>query len=539
MPDNTHRWTRYLELASLAVGIGLRLGRYLEPRPLWIDEVFIALNVLPRSPLDFLRPLDHNQISPLGFLVGEWVMTRVAGGGEHALRFLPLVASVVALIAFARFVRRTLEPRTALLATALAALSPLLIIYAGEVKSYAFDWLFVVLLMNATLSLAERTTPAAFIRWSVTAGLAALMSTAAPFFVAGCAFSLLAVPTIRRSAREWLRLAVAVAPAAILFGAQLLTTYSSDVTRPEMKSFWASHLLDPRLPDAVVQAAQLSRLFVLEILFGDRNVDVLPPKSMTIIMLISAVGVFALARRSVLLVLMVVAPATLAVVASLLQVWPLTARLLLFAAPLVVVALAAGLAALTRLLPSRSGEVAFAGLSVLLVVACSAGLWREWPASRWYVDVPDALRGIRRDVGTNATVYLSTDMVHACQYYLGWHPDRDELGADTTMTDCALRGTTTLSGNWPLFSYPAGKPPFIRPEWLEQEGSRILAAAPEKVWLLLGRIVQLNDSLPAWLERQGLRRVGERQERTFLLIEYSKGAGRVGSDHAARRPVIR
>ena len=104
---------------------------------------------------------------------------------------------------------------------------------------------------------------------------------------------------------------------------------------------------------------------------------------MTIIMLISAVGVFALARRSVLPVLLVVAPAILAVVASLLQVWPLTARLLLFAAPLVFVALAAGLAALTRLLPSRSGEVAFAGLSVLLVVACSAGLQREWPASRW------------------------------------------------------------------------------------------------------------------------------------------------------------
>jgi len=525
MPDNTNRWTRYLELASLAVGIGLRVGRYLEPRPLWIDEVFIALNVLPRSPLDFLRPLDHNQISPLGFLVGEWLVTRVAGAGEHALRFLPLVASVVALIAFARFVRRTLEPRTALLATALAALSPLLIIYAGEVKSYAFDWLFVVLLMNVTLTLAESTTPAAWIRWSVTAGLAALMSTAAPIFVAGCAFSLLAVPEIRRSAREWLRLAVAVAPAAILYGVQLLTTYSSDVTGPEMKLFWASHMLDPRLPDAVVQAAQLSRLFILEVLFGDRNIDVLPPKSMTIIMLISAVGVLALARRSVLLVLMVVAPATLAVVASLLQVWPLTARLLLFAAPLVFVALAAGMAALTRLLPSRPGEVAFAGLSVLLVVVCSAGLRREWPASRWFVAVPDALRPVRRDIGTNATVYFSTDIVHACQYYLGWHPDREELGADTTRTDCALLGTTTLSGSWPLFSYPAGKPPFIRPEWLDQEGSRVLAAAPEKVWLLLGRIVQLNDSLPAWLERRGLRRVGERQERTFLLIEYSKGPG--------------
>jgi len=523
MPGNTNRWMRQLELASLAVGIGLRLARYLEPRPLWIDEVFIALNVLPGSPLEFLRPLEHSQISPLGFLTGEWLMTRMAGAGEHALRFLPMVASVIALIAFSRFVRRTLEPRTALLATTLAALSPLLITYAGEVKSYAFDWLFAVLLMNATLSLAESATTRAWIRWSVIAALAALLSTPAPFIVAGCALSLLAVPAIRRSVREWLRLAGAAAPAAILFGVQVFTTYSNDYTRKAMGSYWAGQLLDPRLPDAVVQAARLSRSFVIETLFGDRVVGMLPSKSMTIIMLLAAVGVFALARRSVLVALMVLAPAALAAAASVLQVWPLTPRLLLFAAPLVFIALAAGVAALTRLLPSRAGDVAFAGLSLLFVAAGTAGMRWEWTENHWYVTVPDALRAVRHDVGTTATVYVSSDIVPACKYYLGWHPDRREFGADTSINDCALQGTTTLSGTWPSFFRPTpGKPTVVRNEWLEQEGPRIVAATPDKLWMLIAHSRQLRDSLPAWLERQGLRRVSEHQDRTMVRIKYAK-----------------
>ena len=524
MHANTNRWMRPLELASLAVGIGLRLARYLEPRPLWIDEVFIALNVLPRNPLEFLRPLEHSQISPLGFLAGEWLVTRIGGAGEHALRFLPMVASVVALIAFSRFARRTLEPRTALFATAMAALSPLLITYAGEVKSYAFDWLFAVLLMNATLNLAENRTPRAWIQWSVTAALAALLSTPAPFIVAGCAFSLLAVPAIRKTAREWLRLAAAVAPAAILFVVQVFTTYSDDYTRKAMGAYWAGQLLDPQLPDVAFQAARLARAFAMEVLFGDRVVELLPSRSMTLILLIVAIGVCVLARRSVLLMLMVVTPTVLAALASVLQAWPLTPRLLLFAAPLIFVALAAGIEALTRLLPSRAGDLAFAGVAMLFVVAGAAGMRWEWTATHWYVTVPDALRAVRHDVGTNTTVYVSSDIVPACRYYLGWHPDRRELGADTTATDCALQGTTTLSGTWPLFFRPTpGQPTVVRADWLEQEGPRILAATPDKLWMLIAHSRQLRDSLPAWLERRGLTRVGEHQDRTMVRIEYRKG----------------
>jgi hypothetical protein len=79
------------------------------PAALWLDEALLALNIFRRHPLGYLHPLDDNQISPLGFLWGEWIVTELAGTGEKALRFLPLVAAIAALIAFARLARR-IEP---------------------------------------------------------------------------------------------------------------------------------------------------------------------------------------------------------------------------------------------------------------------------------------------------------------------------------------------------------------------------------------------------------------------------------------------
>lgn len=127
-------------------------SRFIDPRPLWLDEALIALNILSRSPVD-LSPLADSQIAPLGFLWSEWLVTRLAGTGELALRFIPLVASVIALLSFARLAGRLLDARLAMLATALAAVSPLLIYYSAEVKPYAFDWMFAVLLMLATLDI--------------------------------------------------------------------------------------------------------------------------------------------------------------------------------------------------------------------------------------------------------------------------------------------------------------------------------------------------------------------------------------------------
>ena len=527
-------WIRRLEWGLLTVGIGLRTARYLEARPLWIDEVFIALNVLPNGPADFLQPIGWTQISPLGFLISEWLVTRVAGGGESALRFLPFVASIVGLILFNRFARRALDRGPALLATALAAFSPLLINYAAEVKSYAFDWLCTVLLMQATLSLAEQATPRAWVRWSLAAAFGSLMSTPAPFFVAGCALALLTVPATR-TPRALLRLGAATAPAALLFVLQYFTTYDSSSTQTAMEAFWSQQFLDMRLPDALVQAAQLTRTFIINAMFGERVAELMPRKSMTIIMIVTVLGAALLVRRHRLVGVMVIAPVLFAATASMLHRWPLAARLLLFLMPALVMAMAFGIAALTQLVPIRFRSAALATVSILLVASVAAGVRWKWNENLLVFALPEAFRSIIQNREPNATVYLSADLVPGCRYYLGWHPDQVELGGkprvagaarDTTST-CVLRDGTTLPGRWPFFleqspSTPANTPLQLHPEWLDAEAARIVAATSNEVWLVLGNRRALQESFAGWFERHGWRRISEQRRRALLVTRYVK-----------------
>ena len=430
------RCVNRLELLILAVGIGLRVVRYLAPRPLWLDEAMIALNILSRSPRGLLQPLDHNQLSPVGFLWGEWVITRLSGAGEKALRLLPLVAAIVALIAFARLARRMLEPELALLATALAALSPLLIYYSAEVKSYGLDWLGAILVMHATLTLIEGASRDAWIRWSLAAAFSAMLSTAAPFFVAGSALALLAAPTLRREAGV-LRIALAAAPAALIFAGHLVTVYHSPSTTSFMKVYWTESFLSPRFPEGLIQAAHFVREYWISVLFNDQVSNALPRGSMAAILGCSGLGLFALGARSLSRAVMVLAPAAFIAIAAVAKQWPLTPRLLLFAVPAVLITLPAGLGTLSSVLPQKvRGPLRLLSIAAL-ILAAAVSLPDSMRAEPRFRDLQQALRDVATRRAANATVYLSADLGSPCAYYLGWHPDRIENGADPSASRCA------------------------------------------------------------------------------------------------------
>ena len=52
----------------VVLGIVLRLVRYLDGRSLWNDEAQLALNVVSRSGLELLAPLDYGQAAAPLFL---------------------------------------------------------------------------------------------------------------------------------------------------------------------------------------------------------------------------------------------------------------------------------------------------------------------------------------------------------------------------------------------------------------------------------------------------------------------------------------
>jgi hypothetical protein len=186
------RLERWLILFAV-VGVGLRVFRYALGLPLWGDEGFLGVNILDRGYRGLLRPMEYIQVAPIGFLWAERAMYQAFGMSEYVMRLIPTVAGVSAVVLFAYWARKILEPLAATIATGVLAVSDLSIRHAVELKPYGVD-LFVslVLLVPATLFLSGRRD-----RWLVflivITPIALFMSLPSVFVAAGIAATLLLI----------------------------------------------------------------------------------------------------------------------------------------------------------------------------------------------------------------------------------------------------------------------------------------------------------------------------------------------------------
>jgi hypothetical protein len=136
---------------AIALGVALRVGRWIIDQPVWLDEAMLALGIIHR-PLGavLLSPLPYGQITPPGFLLAQWVSVSLFGPSGRALRLAPLLASLISLPLFTRLARRVLRDDGLVVAAVwLFACNRALVTYAAEAKPYAWDVTAAIVLMLA------------------------------------------------------------------------------------------------------------------------------------------------------------------------------------------------------------------------------------------------------------------------------------------------------------------------------------------------------------------------------------------------------
>ncbi|MCX7854639.1 MAG: glycosyltransferase family 39 protein [Anaerolineae bacterium] len=359
-------WPCTALLATLALGIAARLAQYLSNRSLWLDEAYLALNILGRDFSGLLRPLDDHQIAPPLFLWAVKLAVSLWGDGEPVLRLVPLIGGILALPLFYLLARRVLGPLGAWLATALLAWSQPLIYYASEVKPYATDALTAVAACALALPLIEGPTA----RWPsvrrllLTGVLGALMpwfSYPSAFVLGGLALAMLLGPLIRRQYRLALRMAIPPA----LWGLSLLALYAA-VLRPGLsdsflRTFWREFFA-PFPPRSLADLYWYLQAWFDFLVFAGG----LPFYGLaTFAWLAGGIILWQARRRALALAL--VLPLLGATVASMLKLYPLYIRVILFAVPPAFLLIACGGEALYRALSAHSRAIAVVWV-VLLVL---------------------------------------------------------------------------------------------------------------------------------------------------------------------------
>ena len=158
MEDCRRPHVHRLLLALVILGLGLRAYHYLADPPMWHDEAAQVVNILDKSFADFQGPLYYAEASPPAFM---WILkawTLVWGDGTLALRFIPWLASCLALMGMAWLSQRWLPGPQALVLTLFMACSDRLLWHACEAKAYAVD-VFVTVFVLILLTLGPTFNP--------------------------------------------------------------------------------------------------------------------------------------------------------------------------------------------------------------------------------------------------------------------------------------------------------------------------------------------------------------------------------------------
>jgi len=136
--------------AIILLGALWRIFGFVRMRSLWLDECMLGVNLAQRDYAGLLQPLDYTQGAPIGFILFNKVLVNLFGFHEWTLRATSLLAGLLLLVLFVRFVFKLLPLYVAVAVGLLMAFSNSFVYYSNEFKPYIIDALLGFLLLQCS-----------------------------------------------------------------------------------------------------------------------------------------------------------------------------------------------------------------------------------------------------------------------------------------------------------------------------------------------------------------------------------------------------
>jgi hypothetical protein len=407
-------------LGVVAFAVFLRIAVYAADRSVLIDEAFIALNLERRSAVELAGELDWNQAAPLGFLELEKAMTSSFGSSEYVLRAAPLVASLVALVLFARVAAAIVRGYAVPLAVVVFGGIALGTSYAAIAKPYSFDLVFVLALyLYAMRVIADEDASWSIVALGALGVIAPLFSYASVFAVAACGTLLLADSLVARSRR---RLVQASAVVGLWLVMLLVVYFTHGSTLSNLRRSFPNDTL--RSSGSLRDAAGELRL-LLGVSDSGTNLGYTSGLGSTLSMvaalcaaLFIIAGAVRLVRSNWRAAALLLLPAFYALVASVFGWYPTFPRAILFLAPTLAITAAEGFRYLFELVRSLFGRAALVALFALFIAAEVGSTVGAINTVRPDDGMKPVMHILARDERHADTVYLNFSSQYAFAHYL-------------------------------------------------------------------------------------------------------------------------
>jgi hypothetical protein len=177
----------------ISFGMILRASKYLPGWSMRGDELSVTLNLLNRSAIDLAtKPLDYEQVAPIGYLLTVKALISVFGPSEYVLRLTAFISGCLSLVLMYRLLNKTTGRYGILFSLLAFAFSYYLIYYSAELKQYSSDVLVsLVLALYFHRHISRETIQRDFWELGTVGTLAIIFSHPAIFMVIAMGSTLL------------------------------------------------------------------------------------------------------------------------------------------------------------------------------------------------------------------------------------------------------------------------------------------------------------------------------------------------------------
>jgi hypothetical protein len=141
------------QIFVLIFGFLLILTQFFYNRSLWLDEAYLANNIINRDFIGLLSPLDDDQVAPILFLWISKSFSLLIPNSELGLRLFPLLCISFSTLLFFKILRVLFKKDFVItICLALFIFNPTIIYYSSEFKQYAVDVFAGLLVLYFTIT---------------------------------------------------------------------------------------------------------------------------------------------------------------------------------------------------------------------------------------------------------------------------------------------------------------------------------------------------------------------------------------------------
>jgi len=419
----------------LGTGIFLRLFHFIHNRSLWIDEVYVALSLIRMDFGRLAQPaLLYEQKAPILFL---WLCrgaVRLFGEQEQALRLVPLLSGLAALLLFVPVARALLRPLGAAVAVGALALAPPLIYHTVEIKQYSAELLATVVALWLFLRYRSRSDWPALVQWSLAGAVLIWFSYAVIFVLMGIAGATSLLYLLRRRWQPFFRHLLPFGLWAVSFGAYYLL-FTSRYTESGWLVYWF-RTLRAFMPLPPTSLADLKwpfyQLYIaldypLGLLLDIKTWGSTLPRLLlrAVPLACGVVGAWSFFKKDRAVFSLLLFAVLLTMLASGMEKYPFYERLLVFLAPVFILFIASGCDYLSqRLSAGQWAGYVLPGLLLLPPLLASARQVADPDLFGGYKKsyFREGFQHINADYRLGDVVYLYWDMIPPYLYYKQAYP---------------------------------------------------------------------------------------------------------------------